>query len=88
MAATASLSALAVVRWPSDQPAPERSTSVRTGMEPVTAVHGLDGGIHDQLGHELLAGLEVGFLALPEDEGVKRSARTEVRVVGQTGDSN
>src|SRR5436189_5558169 len=35
LAATASLSAAAVRRWPSDQPAPERSTSVRTGIDPV-----------------------------------------------------
>src|SRR5262249_57863026 len=35
LVATASFSAAAVRRWPSDQPAPERSTSVRTGIDPV-----------------------------------------------------
>ena len=33
-------------------------------------VHGLDRRIHDELGHQRLAGLQVGLLALPEDEGI------------------
>src|SRR5215471_11166976 len=35
LAAAASLSAAAVRRWPSEQPLAERSTSVRTGIDPV-----------------------------------------------------
>jgi hypothetical protein len=48
-------------------------------------IHGLDGGIHDELRHQRLAGLQVGLLALPEYERVGIQQEHRLAVVAGAG---